>query len=229
MQCEAITVHPERHTYLPHTFLRRQPNWCWLAHQQSTRAIYLTLSTMGHTPPCVQHASTSHAELSADNHCFHTVPLEQLQVLFTFFSKFFSPFVHTTSSLSVSQEYLALDEIYHLFRAAIPNNPTREKLDTYWIAKGDAYGVLTLSDALFQRTYSRLDDSVTNDPKTTIRRTIRLLDFKFELCPLHSPLLRASLLVSFPPVNNMLKSTGWSCLIRGRVYYEIVFGYYKYL
>jgi len=56
--------------------------------------------------------------------------LEQLQVLFTFFSKFFSPFVHTTFPLSVSQEYLALDEIYHLFRAAIPNNPTLEKLDT---------------------------------------------------------------------------------------------------
>jgi hypothetical protein len=81
--------------------------------------------------------------------------LEQLQVLFTFFSKFFSPFVHTTSSLSVSQEYLALDEIYHLFRAAIPNNPTLEKPDTYCTTTGDAYGVLTLSDASFQRTYSQ--------------------------------------------------------------------------
>jgi hypothetical protein len=64
-------------------------------------------------------------------HYFHTVPFYLLQGLFTFFSKFFSPFVHTTFPLSVSQEYLALDEIYHLFRAAIPNNPTREKLDTY--------------------------------------------------------------------------------------------------
>lgn len=157
-----------------------------------------------------------HAELSASSHCSATVPLEQLQVLFTFFSKFFSPFVHTTSSLSVSQEYLALDEIYHLFRAAIPNNPTREKLITYWTTSRDAYGVLTLSDALFQRTYSHTNSPVINDPKTTIRRLIRTPDFKFELCPLHSPLLRASLLVSFPPVNNMLKSTGWSCLIRGR-------------
>ena len=134
MQYEVITEDPERPTYLPHTFLRCPTNWCWLAHRQSTRATYLTLSTPGRTPPSVQHVSTSHAELPASNHCFHTVPLEQLQVLFTFFSKFFSPFVHTTSSLSVSQEYLALDEIYHLFRAAIPNNPTREKLDTYWNA-----------------------------------------------------------------------------------------------
>ena len=176
-------------------------------HSSVLRGLHLRVSNT---------ARPLHTELTTSNHCFHTVPLEQLQVLFTFFSKFFSPFVHTTSSLSVSQEYLALDEIYHLFRAAIPNNPTREKLDTYWMIDGNAYGILTLSDALFQRTYSRINHSVTNDPKTTIRRTIRLPDFKFELCPLHSPLLRASLLVSFPPVNNMLKSTGWSCLIRGR-------------
>ena len=33
-------------------------------------------------------------------------------------------------------------------------------------------------------------------------------DFNFELFPLHSPLLRESLLVSFPPLNNMLKFSG---------------------
>ena len=33
-------------------------------------------------------------------------------------------------------------------------------------------------------------------------------DFKFELFPLHSPLLRESLLVSFPPLINMLKFSG---------------------
>ena len=33
-------------------------------------------------------------------------------------------------------------------------------------------------------------------------------DFKFELVPLHSPLLRESLLVSFPPLINMLKFSG---------------------
>ena len=32
----------------------------------------------------------------------------ELQVLLYFFHKFFSPFLHSTSSLSVSQEYLAL-------------------------------------------------------------------------------------------------------------------------
>lgn len=32
--------------------------------------------------------------------------------------------------------------------------------------------------------------------------------FKFELLPLHSPLLRQSLLVSFPPLIDMLKFSG---------------------
>ncbi len=38
-------------------------------------------------------------------------------------------------------------------------------------------------------------------------------DFKFELIPLHSPLLGESLLVSFPPLNDMLKFSGSSYLI----------------
>ena len=36
------------------------------------------------------------------------------------------------------------------------------------------------------------------------------------LFPLHSPLLRESLLVSFPPLTDMLKFSGYSRLIRGR-------------
>ena len=38
-------------------------------------------------------------------------------------------------------------------------------------------------------------------------------DFNPELFPLHSLLLGESLLVSFPPLNNMLKFSGYSCLI----------------
>ena len=37
-------------------------------------------------------------------------------------------------------------------------------------------------------------------------------DFKFELIPLHSPLLGESLLVSFPPLINMLKFSGFNLL-----------------
>lgn len=146
--------------------------------------------------------------ITSHNHYFHTLPFQQFQVLLTSITWFFSTFLHSTCSLSVSLQYLALDEIYHLFRAAFPNNSTREKIDTYWQSDCLAYGILTLYDALFQRTYKRITPSVTTNPKTTIRRAMRLLDFKFELFPLRSPLLRESLLVSFPPVNNMLKFTG---------------------
>ena len=41
-------------------------------------------------------------------------------------------------------------------------------------------------------------------------------DFKFELLPHHSPLLGQSLLVSFPPLIDMLKFSGYSYLIRGQ-------------
>ena len=40
-------------------------------------------------------------------------------------------------------------------------------------------------------------------------------DFNFELLPLQSPLLRQSLLISFPPPTDMLKFSGWSYLISG--------------
>lgn len=43
-------------------------------------------------------------------------------------------------------------------------------------------------------------------------------DFKFELLPLHSPLLRQSLLVSFPPLIDMLKFSGYPRLIRGQTF-----------
>ena len=45
----------------------------------------------------------------------------------------------------------------------------------------------------------------------------RVPDFKFELLPLHSPLLGQSLLVSFPPLIDMLKFSGYPCLIRGQL------------
>jgi hypothetical protein len=41
-------------------------------------------------------------------------------------------------------------------------------------------------------------------------------DFQVELFPLHSPLLRESLLVSFPPLSYMLKFSGSSYLISGQ-------------
>jgi hypothetical protein len=58
------------------------------------------------------------------------------------------------------------------------------------------------------------------DPKHPLQITTRTPgkgpDFKFELLPLHSPLLRQSRLVSFPPLIDMLKFSGYPYLIRGQ-------------
>ena len=52
--------------------------------------------------------------------------------------------------------------------------------------------------------------------KTTTRTAGGRPDFKSELLPLRSPLLGQSLLVSFPPLIDMLKFSGSSYLIRGQ-------------
>ena len=76
------------------------------------------------------------------------------------------------------------------------------------------HGILTLCDVLFQGTWdgrqhrSHLSKLQLGRPKTP--------DFKFELLPLHSQLLRQSLLVSFPPLIDMLKFSGYPYLIRSQ-------------
>ena len=78
-----------------------------------------------------------------------------------------------------------------------------------------ANGVLTLSDGLFLGTCAGAvpeapSPNYNSDPPRGGP------DFKFELLPLHSPLLRQSRLVSFPPLIDMLKFSGYPCLIRGQ-------------
>ena len=51
-------------------------------------------------------------------------PFNDFRYYLTLFSKFFSSFVHTTCSLSVSRQYLAFDGIYHQLWAAVPSNST---------------------------------------------------------------------------------------------------------
>jgi hypothetical protein len=84
---------------------------------------------------------------------FQRFPLSNFKYFLTLFSKFFSSFPHGTCSLSVSRQYLALDEIYHPFRAALSSNST---LRTH-VVRGelqDKNGIVTLSDTLFQRICS---------------------------------------------------------------------------
>ena len=62
-------------------------------------------------------------------------------------------------------------------------------------------GTITLLGAPFQETLLfRTVDLAHTDYNSE--------DFQSELFPLHSPLLRESWLVSFPPLSNMLKFSG---------------------
>ena len=67
-------------------------------------------------------------------------------------------------------------------------------------------GILTLYDALFQETCTRSSAESTSPDYNSDGQ--RPPDFKFELFPLHSQLLGESLLVSFPPLIDMLKFSG---------------------
>ena len=72
---------------------------------------------------------------------------------------------------------------------------------------GVTYGALTLSDAPFQVNF----DSISRDQVASLGHnslTVPARDFRLELFPLRSPLLRESLLVSFPPLIDMLKFSG---------------------
>ena len=105
--------------------------------------------------------------------------------LLTLFSKFFSSFLRSTCSLSVSHKYLALEEVYLPFRAAFPSNPTHRK-HTYgcFFTK---HGSITLYAAQvhgLMRETILLWISIDYNSVCT--------DLHFELMPLHSPLLRQS-------------------------------------
>lgn len=130
----------------------------------------------------------------------------------TLFPKCFSSFDHSTCALSVSGPYLALDEIYHPFRAAFPNNSTRRGSFTQ-AQSPVADGILTLSDGPSQGTWTGTEPEASSPNYNSDPRGP---DFKFELLPLHSPLLRQSRLVSFPPLIDMLKFSGYPYLIRGQ-------------
>ena len=54
-------------------------------------------------------------------------PFNGFTHFFTLSSEFFSSFPHGTCSLSVSCQYLALDEVYHPLRTALSSNPTQWK------------------------------------------------------------------------------------------------------
>ena len=124
--------------------------------------------------------------------------------------KCFSSFPHGTCSLSVSRQYLALDGYHHPLHAPFPRNATR-RLSKLW-RRMDSHTGLSPSG-----TWISIELAVhrRRSPNKTTIPSPKGAGLSIKLLPLHSPLLRQSLLVSFPPLTDMLKFSGWSCLISG--------------
>ena len=138
---------PQASYHVPGVFLKSEPT---LTHKVSNTT-HVQIKTRCNT--CVEtagHHFSTHQDYQ--EHWFHSLPFQQFQALSTLFSKSFSPFPHGTCLLSVSNQYLALDEIYHPICAPIPRNVT---LRTHAVHGGLQMtdGTLTLIGALFQEAY----------------------------------------------------------------------------
>ncbi|WZY72162.1 hypothetical protein YC2023_004402 [Brassica napus] len=134
----------------------------------------------------------------------HLIPSRQFQALFD--SLFKVLFIFTSRYLFA----IGLSPIFSLGRnlrpigAAFPNNLTRRQ--RLLVRKG--LGMTRLSPSLAP-LFRELGPgpSLRTLLQTTIR-TPNTSDFQAGLFPVHSPLLRESLLVSFPPLMDMLKLSG---------------------
>ena len=134
----------------------------------------------------------------------HPLPSRQFQASLTLFSKSFSSFPRGTCSLSVSRQYLALDGIYRPIRAAFPNNPTRRQR----LVVRQGPGTTGLSPSLAPPSRGLGPGPPLRTLLQTTIQTPEATDSHGGLFPVRSPLLRESLLVSFPPLIDMLKLSG---------------------
>uniref|UniRef100_A0A0R0GHA3 Senescence-associated protein n=1 Tax=Glycine max TaxID=3847 RepID=A0A0R0GHA3_SOYBN len=147
------------------------------------------------------HRSTSDRDTSPAPIRF---PPDNFKHSLTLFSKSFSSFPRGTCSLSVSRQYLALDGIYRPIGAAFPNNPTRRQR----LVVRQGPGTTGLSPSLAPPSRGLGPGPPLRTLLQTTIRTPRATDFHGGLFPVRSPLLRESLLVSFPPLIDMLKLSG---------------------
>ena len=131
-------------------------------------------------------------------------PPDNFKHSLTLFSKSFSSFPRGTCSLSVSRPYLALDGIYRPIGAAFPNNPTRRQR----LVVRQGPGTTGLSPSLAPPSRGLGPGPPLRTLLQTTIRTPRAIDSHGGLIPVRSPLLRESLLVSFPPLIDMLKFSG---------------------
>lgn len=147
------------------------------------------------------HRSTSDRDTSPAPIRF---PPDNFKHYLTLFSKSFSSFPRGTCSLSVSRQYLALDGIYRPIGAAFPNNPTRRQR----LVVRQGPGTTGLSPSLAPPSRGLGPGPPLRTLLQTTIRTPRATDFHGGLFPVRSPLLGESLLVSFPPLIDILKLSG---------------------
>ena len=209
------------HTWLqPDTFTGNTPNYR-VPDVFATYAPLLSRACKNHRKQSVGQNTTmltlplrkitsANSNLAKPN-WIHSLPFQQFHALLTLFPKSFSPFPHGTCLLSVSDHYLALDEIYHHICAPIPRNVT---LRTYAVYNGlqMTSGTITLIGALFQKAY--ICATIGNTPQDNNSKQ-NCPNLHAELIPVHSPLLGESYLVSHPPLTYMLKFSGFAGLTSG--------------
>ena len=140
-------AHPWAGYHVPGVFLECKLTLTHKARNTTRVQIRTQWNPCGEPPS--HHIST---QQSHQENWFHSLPFQQFQALLTLFSKSFSPFPHGTCLLSVSNQYLALDEIYHPLYAPIPRNATLRRHAVYGGLR-TTNGTLTLVDALFQEAY----------------------------------------------------------------------------
>ena len=119
------------------------------------------------------------------NNYSSTASFSTISSLLTLFSKFFSSFLRSTCSLSVSHKYLALEEVYLLIRAAFPNYPTLRKPSYASVCPktGLSPSVVPFSKGLMTHwLLPRIPIDYNSSPCGS--------DLHLGLLPLHSPLLR---------------------------------------
>ena len=141
----------------------------WHTRQEASRA---SKSTPAAAFAFTQQGITiAHDNLTMHN-WFHPLSFLRVQALLTLFSKSFSSFPHGTCLLSVSNKYLAWDEIYHPVCAPIPRNITHRMCAVHGGLQM-ASRTLTLNGSLFQAAcncapISNTSWNYNSKPETTI-------------------------------------------------------------
>ena len=130
----------------------------------------------------------------------------QFHGLFTLYSEYFSTFPHGTCLLSVSQRYLAL-EGDHLPYSAWTLDQTYSRKTSRTRRLSVTNGDFTHSVSSFQKELDR-NHTLRALPYPTTPTMINHSGIQDGLFPFLSPILRESLLISFPPLNYMLKLSG---------------------